>query len=65
MRYSHFAQIDDPGQFRRILTDEQAERVRRMRDERRLSWPAIARWFAHNGTSVSWQTVRRSYGRAA
>lgn len=65
MRYSHFAHIDDPGQFRRKLTPEQAERVVRLRHERKLSWCSIAAWFTRNGTPVSYQTVRETYKRTA
>lgn len=49
---------------RRILTDEQAERVRGMR-RRGLTWTAIAAWFTRNGTPISWQTARRAYDRDA
>lgn len=49
---------------RRKLTDEQARRVREMRD-RGLSWPAIASWFTRNGTPIAWQTASRAYQRVS
>jgi hypothetical protein len=64
MRYSHFAHIPDPGVFKRKLSPEQAERVVRMRDERGLSWQAIASWFSRNGTPLSYSGVRGTYQRA-
>jgi hypothetical protein len=65
MRYSHFAHVPDPGVFKRKLTPEQAERVVRMKDERGLTWCAIAAWFTRNGTPVSYQAVRDAYYRTA
>ena len=65
MRYSHFAHIDDPGQFRRKLTPEQEQRVVRMREERRLTWSAIAHWFTRNETPITYKTAKRAYRRAA
>jgi hypothetical protein len=64
-RYSHFAHVADPGAFRRVLSPEQAERVVRMRDERGLTWGAIAAWFTRNGVKVSYQAVRETYRRTA
>jgi hypothetical protein len=64
VRYSHFAHIPDPGVFTRKLNDEQAQQVVRMKDERRLTWCAIAYWFTRNGTPVSYQAVRETYYRA-
>lgn len=64
MRYSHFSHIDDPGQFRRRLSAEQARAVVRLKNERRLSWCSIAAWFTRNGTPVSYQAVRETYRRA-
>ena len=62
-RYHHFAVVRDPGVFRRILSPEQAQRVVRMRDENRLSWPSIAAWFTRNGTPISYQAVKATYER--
>lgn len=62
-RYSHFANVSDPGVFRRILTQEQAQRVIRMKDERGLTWGAIASWLTRNGTPISYQAVRETYYR--
>jgi hypothetical protein len=63
MRYSHFAHVSDPGVFRRRLSQEQAQRVVRMKNERGLTWGAIAHWFTRNGTPVSYQAVRETYRR--
>jgi len=65
VRYSHFAHIDDPGQFRRKLSPEQAERVVRMKHERGLTFGAIAHWFTRNGVPISYQAVKATYERTA
>lgn len=62
-RYHHFQHVRDPGQFRRKLADEEAQRVIRMKDERGLTWCAIAAWFTRNGKPVSYQAVRNTYYR--
>jgi hypothetical protein len=62
-RYSHFAHVD-PGQWKRKLGPEEAQRVVRMKDERGLTWGAIAHWFTRNGKPVSYQAVRDTYKRA-
>jgi hypothetical protein len=64
MRYSHFAHIADPGQFCRRLSPEQAAHVVRLKEDRGLTWGAIAAWFTRNGHPVSYQAVRETYRRA-
>jgi len=63
MRYSHFAHVPDPGQYRRILTPAQAQRVVDMK-QRGMTFGAIAHWFTRNGTPISYQAVRAAYERA-
>ena len=60
---SYFATIPDPGVFTRKLSPDQVRRVVRMRDERGLTWCAIAAWFTRNGTPISYQAVRETYRR--
>lgn len=64
MRYSHFAHVPDPGVFTRRLTPEQGLRIVQMKDERGLTYGAIAAWFSRNGTPLSYSGVRYAYQRA-
>lgn len=61
-RYSHFKHTD-PGQWRRKFGPEHHERIVRMKDERGLTWGAIAHWYTRNGLPVSYQAVRETYRR--
>ena len=60
-RYSHFRHVD-PGQWRRKLTPEQAQRVAELRD-RGLSFSSIAAWFRRNGIEIDYRVAQRAYRR--
>lgn len=62
-RYSHFAHVD-AGQWRRKLSPAQQQRVVRMKDERGLTYSAIAYWFTRNGTPITYGAVAYNYRKA-
>jgi hypothetical protein len=60
-RQRHIERLRDE---RRKLSAEEAQRVVRMKEQRGLTYSAIAAWFTRNGKPVSYQAVRETYKRA-
>jgi hypothetical protein len=59
-RQRHLERLRDE---RRRLSSDEARRVVRMKEQRGLTYSAIAAWFTRNGTPISYQAVRETYRR--